>query len=183
MNHKRNLTRAIMLVLAILLSACTAPATTPCPTSEPQACPTVEQQTIPALDSWRWGWSKAAHSVITFNPGDQCSIEMVNTITQPELNYEIVVNDKTYQNYVVVIFTLLPGYSIKDLEAWPKYATDQIPPYSHLIKFDIVNPMSRTWMGGPIDISEGPLYFGCLVEGPDELRIIGNLGPVEVPTE
>lgn len=182
MNHKLFLTRGIMLVLTILLSACTASTATPCPTSEPQACPTSEQQTLPALDSWRYEWSKAAHVVITFNPGDQCSMETVNTVIEPWLNYEIVVNDKTYQNYGVTVETLMQGYSIKDLEAWP-YGIDTPPPYINVIRMNAVNPMSRTISGGEIDTSKGPFYFTCYIEGPDELRIIGNLGPVEVPVE
>jgi len=181
MNHKRFFTRGIILLVAILISACTASAATPCPTSESQPCPTVEQQTLTALDTWRWGWSNEAHVVITINPGDQCSMEMVNTIIEPWLNYEIVVNDKTYQNYFIVVETLLPEYSIKDLEAWP-YPADTPPPYINFIGGTIVNPMSRTLAGGEIDISKGPLYFTCLVEGPDTLKVIGNLGPVEVPT-
>lgn len=182
MNHKRYFTYGIMLILIILLSACTASATTPCPTNEPQACPTVEQQTLPALDTWRYGWAKTANVVITFTPGDQCTMEMVNTMIDPWLNYEIVVNDQTYQNYFVVVETLLPEYSIKDLEAWP-YPADTPPPYVNFIGGAIVNPMSRTLVGGEIDISKGPFYFTCFVEGPDVLKVIGHLGPVEVPTE
>jgi hypothetical protein len=182
MNHKRFFTRGIILLVAILISACTASAATPCPTSESQPCPTTEQQTLPALDKWRWGMSNTDTVVITFNPGDQCSMEMVNTITGHEMSYEIVVNDETYQNYIIVVETLMPDYSIKDLKAWPKYSVDTPPPYVHIINAIVVNPMSRTWSGSEIDTSEGPLYFTCFVEGPDEFKIIGNLGPVEVPT-
>jgi hypothetical protein len=181
MNHKLFFTRGIILLVAILLSACAATAATPCPTSEPQACPTLEQQTLPALDTFRWGLSNEAHVVITFNPGDQCSMEIVNTVIEPWLNYEIVVNDKTYQNYGVWVETLMPGYSIKDLEAWP-YGVDTPPPYINVIRINAVNPMSRTISGGEIDTSKGPFYFTCFIEGPDALKVIGNLGPVEVPT-
>jgi hypothetical protein len=51
----------------------------------------------------------------------------------------------------------------------------------NLIVGDFVYPMSRTFHTGGVDIAEGKLYYTCMVQGPDHLRIIGNLGPLEVP--
>ena len=86
---------------------------TPCPTAEPKSCPTAASQTGSAINNWRWQFSSAA-KVITYEPGDKCSKEIINPITDPGMNYAIVVNDQTYQNYVVSMFTLDPGKTLKD---------------------------------------------------------------------
>ena len=43
--------------------------------------------------------------------------------------------------------------------------------------------MSRTFHANAVKITEGPLYFVCMVQGPDNPRKIEYLGPVELPTE
>lgn len=104
-------------------------------------------------------------------------MEVINPLTGPGLNYEIVTNDPTYQNYMVVYMTLDPGKTLADLEAWT--SADR-PPYAQFVALDIVSPQSRTAHSLPT-IDGGELYFSCLVQGPDTLKIIGSVGPVEVP--
>jgi hypothetical protein len=117
-------------------------------------------------------------------------MEVINPLTGSDwstsgldLAYDIVINDPTYQNYVVYTLTVDPGKTLADLEAIPPTSTYTPPYFVNLIQGDIGNPMSRTFHAGAVDITEGPLYFTCTVQGPDNLRIIGHLGPLEVPTK
>jgi len=186
MNQKRFFTRGMILLLVILLTACATPKATPCPTSTPQSCPTAEAQAVPEMNVWRWGWTKgSANVIITFEPGDKCSMEVINAITGNDWNtltYEIVVNDKTYQNYLVDAFTVDPGMTIAEIEAAPPPPAPP-PPFMHLKEVTFLNPMSRTLQAAEITLSEGPFYFVCNVEGPGALKVIKMLGPLEVPTK
>ena len=123
--------------------------------------------------------SSYSNAVITFDQGDKCSLKVLNQLTGPELNYEIVVNDPTYQNYMVVYMTLDPGKKLPDLEAW---TVADSPPFAHSLGLDFVGPASRTGHSiGTLPVGE--LYFSCLVQGPDLLKLIGSVGPIEVPAE
>jgi hypothetical protein len=192
MNHKQFFTRGIILAVVLLLSACTSPKTTPnptsdllsCPTAEPQSCPTAAVQAIPEMNAWRLGWTRdAANVIITFEPGDKCSMDIIHPITGSDwntLNYEIVVNDQTYQNYLVDTFTVDPGMTLADIEAGST-SISNMPPFVHLKEVTFINPMSRTLQAAAIAITEGPFYFVCVVQDPGDLRIIETLGPLEVP--
>jgi hypothetical protein len=150
-----------------------------CPTSNPQSCPTTAAQAMPNMNGWRWSIASYTNVVITFDKGDKCSMEVINPLTGPGLNYEIVTNDPTYQNYMVVYMTLDPGKTLADLEAWTVAGS---PPFAHSLGLDIASPASRTahaiWT-----LPVGQLYFSCLVQGPGALKLIGSVGPVEVPAE
>lgn len=181
MNHKKKLTPVIMLVLVLLLTACNTPQAIPCPTSAPQSCPTAVAQLGPEMNAWRWEVAGSADIVITFNQGDECSLEQPTRVVTPaRLPYEIVVNDQTYKNYVVAFLTLDPGKTLDDLKAWKTSGYN--PPWSQLIGIDVVSPLSRTFhsMTG---ITNSPVYAVCFIQGPDNLRIIDTHGPVEVPVE
>lgn len=177
---------SVSLLLAVLVvSGCTAPTTTSvpttappsCPTSAPQSCPTAVVQAIPKMNPFDWTLLSYANVVITFDKGDKCSMEVINPPTGPELNYEIVVNDTTYQNYMVVYMTLEPGKTQADLQAW-KVADS--PPFATGLGLDFVGPASRT--GHAIwTLPVGQIYFSCLVQGPGAQKLIGSVGPVEVP--
>jgi hypothetical protein len=191
MNHKLILTSVIALFMVMLVvTGCATPKATPCPTSAPQSCPTVAAQALPEVNGWRWSYTGGipTNVIITFDKSDQCSMEVINPVRASYFNqawnqvsYEIVVNDQTYQNYVVWIGSVDPGTTQAQIDAVDKYATSSPPSWLNLIQGTIVYPMSRTFHTGAIDITEGPLYFTCMVQGPDNLKIIGNLEPLEVP--
>ena len=206
MNHNKFLIRGFALILVTLVvTGCASPTATPCPTAVPQQCPTAAKQECPTAavqscpttlaqapptpNAWRSGYVPA-NIIITFDPGDKCSMKVIHPITRSswssswnQLTYDIVVNDPKYQNYVVWALTLDPGKTLTDLEAVPPTSTSRPPSFVNLLQADIVYPMSRTFHYGPVDITEGPLYFTCMVQGPDNLRTIGLLGPLEMPTK
>ena len=194
MKRSRVCTLAVsILLVGLVVAGCAAPKAEPCPTTVPQSCPTntvqsctttvpqscptVGAQVVPPMSGWRQLISSYTNVVITFDKGDKCSMKVINPITSPELNYEIVTNDPTYQDYMVVYMTLDPGKTLADLEAW---TIADSPPFAHSLGLDIASPASRTahaiWT-----LPVGQLYFSCLVQGPDALKLIGSVGPVEVP--
>ena len=196
MKRSRVYTLAVSILLVMLVvSGCAAPktasvqTTTPlsCPTTAPLSCPTTAAlsnptpaaQVMPEMDAWWWSLASAANVVITFDKGDKCSMKVISPLTDSQMNLEIVVNDPTYQNYMVVFMTLDPGKTLADLEAW---TVADSPPYAQFVGLDVVSPASRTAHSLPT-IEGGELYFSCFVEGPNALKIIGSVGPVEVPVE
>ncbi|MFZ0534649.1 MAG: hypothetical protein WAM09_15850 [Anaerolineales bacterium] len=209
MNHKLILTRGIALILVMLVvTGCATPQAKPCPTSAPQACPTTELpsfptsvpqscptaagQAVPEMNTWRWNYAGGipTNIIITFDPGDKCSMEIVNPVyvsyfskSWNQVSYEIVVNDQTYENYVVWVGSNDPGTTQAQMDAVDPNDTSSPPSWVNLIQGTIVYPMSRTFHTGAIDITEGPLYITCMVQGPDALRVIGALGPLNVPTK
>ena len=193
MNHKMILTRGIaVIVVMLVVTGCATPQVDPCPTTAPQACPTVAAQAMPKVNAWRWGYTGGipTNVIITFDPSDKCSMEVVNPINVSyfskswnQVSYEIVVNDQTYENYVVWVYSVDPGTTQAQIDAVDPNDTSSPPSWVNLIQGTIVYPMSRTFHTGAVDITEGPLYFTCMVQGPDALKIIGGLGPVEVPTK
>jgi hypothetical protein len=175
MNHKQFFTRGFMLVMVVLLTACAAP-----------------KATLPTPNAWRSDYTGGipTNVTITFDPGDKCSMKVITPISGSyfsslwnQLSYDIVVNDQTYQNYVVWVYSADPGTTQAEMDATPKSETMNPPSWINLIQGAIVYPMSRTFHYGAVDITEGPLYFTCMVQGPDALKFIGFLGPLEVPTK
>jgi len=193
MNHKMILTRGIaVIVVMLVVTGCATPQVDPCPTTAPQACPTVAAQAMPKVNAWRWGYTGGipTNVIITFDPSDKCSMEVVNPINVSyfskswnQVSYEIVVNDQTYENYVVWVYSVDPGTTQAQIDAVDPNDTSSPPSWANLIQGTIVYPMSRTFHTGAVDITEGPLYFTCMVQGPDALRIIGDLEPLNVPTK
>ena len=188
MKRSRNYTIVISLFIVVLVvTGCAIPKTTPvsttaalsCPTAAPQSCPTAVAQAMPKMTAFNWTIRSLTNVMITFDKGDKCSMEVLNPLTGPGMNLEIEVNDTTYQNYMVVYMTLDPGKTLADLQAWKVAGS---PPFAHGLGLDIASPASRTahaiWT-----LPVGQLYFSCLVQGPGELKLIGSVGPVEVPAE
>jgi len=196
MKRSRVYTLAVcVLLVGLVVSGCAAPKAEPCPTtvpqscpttsvqscptSVPQSCPTAAAQAMPEMNAWRRLIASYTNVVITFDKGDKCSMEVINPLTSPGLNYEIVTNDPTYHDSMVVYMTLDPGKTLADLEAW---TIADSPPFAHSLGLDIASPVSRTahanWT-----LPVGQLYFSCLVQGPNALKLIGSVGPVEVPAE
>ncbi len=180
-----------LLIVVLVVTACATPKTTSvptaaalsCPTAAPLTCPTSAVKANPLTNAWRWGGdSSNVNVIITFKPGDQCSMEIVNPIEGGAMRYEIVTNDQTYQNYVIWTVTLDPGKTIEDLKAAPRDPYNP-PSYVSLVNGNIVSPMSRVWIFSLPDMTKGPFYFGCMVQGPQDLKIIDYLGPVEVLAE
>jgi hypothetical protein len=197
MNRKITLFSALIL-MSIIASGCTtakadtcptaaplvcptAPAQPQCPTSALQACPTTAAQEATKMSAWRQGISNLSNIVITVDPGDKCSVTVRKPLTSDFIFYEIVVNDQAYPNYLFGIETLDPGKTLTDLEALPKKLSGE-PAWMSIELESDVSPMSRTWAKGSIDPTKGPLYITCLVEESNLLKIIGNFGPIEVPS-
>lgn len=189
MKRSRVYPLAVSLLLVVLVvSGCAAPKTASvpttaplsCPTTAPLSCPTPAVQAVPEMNGWRLSMSSNGNVVLTIDKGDKCSIVVKSPLTAPEINYEIVVKDTTYQNYMIVGLILEPGKTLADLEAWT--SVESGPPWSQGVGIDIVNSATRTAISRSIPI-EGQLYFTCFVQGPDALRIIGSVGPIEVPKE
>ena len=209
MNHNKFVIRGIALILVMLVVAgCAAPTATPCPTTASfscptaavqecptaavQSCPTTLAQAPPTPNAWRPGYTGdiPTNVIITFDPGDKCSMKVITPISESYysplwnvLSYDIVVNDQTYQNYLMWTETIAPGKTLADMEAIPPTATRIPPSWVKIIIGDIVYPMTRTFHYVSVDITEGPLYFTCMVQGPGGPRTIGHLGPLEVPTK
>lgn len=181
-----------ILLAALVLAGCASTKTDPCPTSAPcptaQACPTA--QVCPAAagqatlqqSAWRKTVGSLANLVITIDSGDKCTLEVKHPLSSDILFYEIVVNDQAYQNYLVGIETLTAGKTLEDLKALPQYMSGE-PNWVSIDLENVVDPMSRTFAKGSVDPVKGPLYITCAVEDPTSLKIIGHLGPVEVPSE
>jgi hypothetical protein len=193
MKTKRSFSPVILLICAaIVLAGCASPTAEAstvsiptsvpltCPTTEPLSCPTPLAQLPPAPDEWRQGWSNESEVVITFDPGDKCSVDVKSPITEPGWFYEVVVNDTTYQNYVVIAMTLEDGKTLKDLEEYHKTpaGSQAPPPFAKMIYLNIVPAMSSTL--NAVEYTGDPLYFSCIVEGPGPQKVIDEFGPVEV---
>jgi hypothetical protein len=176
-----------ILLVVLVVSACAAPKTAPvpttaaqsCPTAAPQSCPTAVAQAMPKMTAFNWTIRSLTNVLITFDKGDKCSMKVINPLTGPDMNLEIEVNDTTYENYMVIYETLALGKTLADLQAW-KVADS--PPFVTALGLDFVGPLSRTGhVIGALPV--GQLYFSCLVQGPDAQKLIGSVGPVEVPAE
>jgi hypothetical protein len=204
MNHRQFFTKGMMLILALLVAACTAPKATPASTSEPQSllasdpsacptcapqacqtsasqtCPTEAAQAMPEISSFRWTMASMAHAIITFEPGDKCSMKVNKMLTDGEgLMIDVVVNDNTYQDYSVWIVYVDPGKSLNDL----KKLTDPITPpdWVHIIGAVMSTPMSRTYY---VDTeitpsAQGPIYFTCQADGRVARKFIDHVGPLK----
>jgi hypothetical protein len=199
MNRKITYTFFITLILiSIIASGCTtakaepcptaaplvcptAPAQSQCPTSALQACPTTAAQEATKMSAWRQSVSSLSNIVISIDPSDKCSVTVRKPLTSDIIFYEIVVNDQAYPNYLIGIQNLDSGKTLTDLEALPKKITAE-PAWVHVDLESDVGPMSRTWTKGLFDPAKGPLYITCLVEESNSLKIIGNFGPIEVPS-
>ncbi len=189
MKRSRSYMVVICVLIAVLgVTACATPKTSSvlmptalsCPTTAPSSCPTTAVKANPLTNAWRWGGSSNnVNVIITFNPGDQCSMEIINPIEGGAMRYEIVTNDQTYQNYVIWTVTLDPGKTIEDLKAAPRDPYNPPSFVNSVVNGNIVSPMSRAWVFSLPDTTKGPFYFGCMVQGPQYLKIIDYLGPVE----
>jgi hypothetical protein len=192
MDHRKLSIYSILIIAAIILSGCatttpevttaaTAEAPQECPTSVPQECPAeaVEPQ---AMNQWRWGYTKdLANVIITFDPGDKCSLELIKPTEDNGLAFDLVVNDQTYENYAVAIVSLEEGKGINDLEAYHKEggaSYQNPPPWSNLEEIEIVQPMSRTFHA--VHVLTSPLYFVCLVQGPENQRVIEEFDGIDI---
>ncbi len=182
MNHNKFVIRAISFILVMLVAAgCAVPTATPSPTTVPQLCPTAGAQAMPETDAFR---SNLGPNVIfTFDPGDKCSMKIIQQPSTAVFQYEIVVNDQAHLNYMVYGGTLNPGHTIAEVEEYnrlnpntrvpPPMMTDQL--------YNVVNPMSTTH--NLVTYTGDPIYFSCLTEGPDKHQVIATFDPVVMPTK
>lgn len=172
MNH-RNITIFIisLTLVALAVAGCASPKTL----------------ALAEMNAWRIDYNDSlANARITFSPGNKCSLDILQPSAGrlsnafPSYAYEIVVNDQTYQNYYVGVVTLDEGKSLTDLEEFDKTAIGSVrpPSFSDLQAVEIVPPMSRTFHG--VKMPDSPIYFVCVIQGPDDQRVIEEFGPVEV---
>jgi hypothetical protein len=173
----------VIMMVSLFLAGCAAPipASTPvvCPTNAPLSCPTSIADIPATPNRWRADFSvNFANVLITFDPGDKCTMDVKKTISSKAWSYEIVVNDQAHQNYMVGALQLEEGKTLKDLEDYNKNHANNPPPWSTLTMFEIVEPNSSTFHG--ITLTGSPVYFVCQVQGPDSLQIIATFGPVKI---
>ena len=189
MNNKKLLAQitSIFLVTLILtgcaateadLGVAVAPQT--CPTSAPLFCPTAAAPAMPGTSVFQWELAGAANAVITFQPGDKCTMQVNSPLKDGQgLIVEVVVKDNTYQDYLVWLATVDPGTTLEDLQSY----TDAINPPGWMNLFGGISatPMSRMVYVDTETISaaQGPIYFTCQVDGPGARKFIGHVGPLE----
>ena len=189
MNNKKLLAQitSIFLVTLILtgcaasgadLGVAVAPQT--CPTSAPQFCPTAAAPAMPGTSVFQWELAGAANAIITFQPGDKCTMQVNSPLKDGQgLIVEVVVKDNTYQDYLVWLATVDPGTTLEDLQSY----TDAINPPGWMNLFGGISatPMSRMVYVDTETISaaQGPIYFTCQADGPATRKFIGHLGPLE----
>jgi hypothetical protein len=185
MNRRTYLVIAITLVSTILLATgCTASQaateTQACPTAAPLACPTTAAQVEPNLDSWVSHYKSFTNIRITFDPGNKCSMDVLKPATGGLIVYEIVVNDQTYEHYVVSAITLDEGYTLEDAAEYDRTHIGVVPPppFSEIQTIEVVAP--RTWTSHFVMMPKSPLYFACIIQGPAEQQVIDQFGPVEI---
>jgi hypothetical protein len=199
MNRYKFVIRGIALILVMLVvAACAAPMATPgptnapqscpttlpisCPTCEPQSCPTAAAQAMPEMDAYRTNTiDTQANVIFTFDPGDNCSMQILSRPTISDFVYQIVVNDNSHLNYMVVGETLNAGYTIADVQEWVKNNPHLVasPPMTTLKIYQAVNPMSNSIQ--LVQYIGEPLMFSCLTEGPDEHQVIASFDPLVMP--
>ena len=134
-------------------------------------------------NDWRLGYTAkgenwGTNAEIVFEPGDKCSITIYKDASPGSFAYKIAVKDDTYENYMIAVDTLDEGYTIEDLRShtipYPG------PAFANIISFDVVDPGSTTFMGNVTIIEADEIFFTCMVQGPDEWKIIGVLDPLPV---
>ncbi len=189
MNHKLNLTPVVLLIVVVLVvTACSAPqevsnptsAALACPTSAAQYCPTPAAQAMPEINNWRLVVARNAQAIITFDNNDNASMQLGATFTENGgLAIDVVANDNAYLNYVVWIVTLDSGKTIDDLKKWTNPVTPAA--WIHIIGAVVTTPMSRALYADltPIKADNGPIYFVLQVEGPGARKFIDHFGPLE----
>lgn len=150
-------------------------------------CGSAKTLELADMNAWRVTYNdQHANARITFSPEDKCSLDILHPIgggpstTYPTYVYEVVVNDQTYQNYAVATVLLDEGKTLQDMENFDKTAVGKVSPpsFSALQTMDIVPPMSRTWHA--MLMPDTPIYFVCIIQGPDDQRAIEEFGPVDV---
>lgn len=189
MNLKRFATGGIALLLVLLLlSACSTPKAAENPTAQKQEPtvvkedPTAEKLVQTSMDNWRVEYNKYVDFRITFSPGQKCTLEVVkNTRSEGMYTYEIVVDDQTFQNYAIVIMTMSDeSKTLQDLKEYSLTHTGVVdpPPFATMKTMEIVPPMTRTLHAVIMPVS--PIYVGCMIEGPVEQQVFEVFGPIDI---
>lgn len=191
MNTKKFLLAGVLLALVLLTACAGAEATeTILPTEQeaaeeapPVMDQVVDEKELGVENEWRHQRSRkgamwATNAELVFETGDKCSLTIYQDATSNGFAYKILVKDDTYDNYMVSIDTLDEGYTIEDIRAYEDPNTH--PSFTNLIRYDVFDPGSTTFSGSTINIEEGEYYFTCMVQGGDEHKIIGVVGPLTV---
>jgi hypothetical protein len=182
MNHNKLVIPAIALILVTLVVVgCAAPTATPCPTAVPQSCPTAGAQAMPEIDAFRK--NLGSNVIFTFDPGDKCSMKIIQQPSIAEFQYEIVVNDQAHLNYMLYGGTLNSGHTIAEVEEYNRANpnTRVPPPMMTMQLYNAVNPMSTTL--NIVTYTGNPIYFTCLTEGPDKHQVIATFDPLVMATK
>ncbi len=187
MNNIRRIKPVALAILAVaLVAGCTTPQATSSPTITPITCPTApacptSAAQAPHTETGLLAQVPPANATITFDPGDQCSLDIQsNFLYANSLVLNIVVNDQSYQDYIVFIETLTAPHTLEDLNPLIDRTLKDKPSYVDILASIVENPGDNSHHSITI-ATENPLYFSCAVGGGSlgEHKIINNLGPLE----
>lgn len=171
---------SLFIIMSMVLAACQQPAVAL--TEEPPVVvePTEEPKELGTENDFRINnFSNWANAEITFEPGDKCTLKVIKDASNDLVQINILVKDDSYENYLLVVFTLDEGYTLGDLQD----TASQSPPGTNMISHYVFDPGSATvirfW-----GVDAGELYFRCQIQGPDALKNIDRgLGPLVVKGE
>ncbi len=156
----------------------TAPACPPaqaCPTSP--SCPSAAVKAPVVASVWFSHLDAASEIKINFDPGDKCTLSSLSSHTKGLLYYHVQVNDQAHASYAVIISNVDEGKTLADVQAYPKNATSG-PSWLHAIQEKYVEPGSNSY--DAINITAGPIYVSCFVEGKNGPERIADFGPIEI---
>jgi len=170
---------SLFIIMSMVLAACQQPAVAPTeeppvvvePTEEPKELGTENDFRIKEFSNW-------SNAEITFEPGDKCTLKVIKDASDDLVQIKILVKDDTYDNYLIVVYTLKEGYTIEDIQ---ELDTASRSPYgTNMVAHYVFDPGSATFIRF-WGVDAGELYFTCQVQGPDAWKNIERgLGPLAV---
>ena len=116
--------------------------------------------------------------ILTFQP-DGCTYQGPAQLPR-EFVLTWVVENSTHPGFIVLVVTLAPGKTARDLAAMP--AADPPPDWVNKLVYDIALQPGTTTR--PVNLAEiaaypgGPIYFACFVT--DLPTAVGAIGPITV---
>ena len=188
---------SLFIIMSMVLAACQQPTVAPTeeppvvvePTEEPVVVEQTEEPVVvePTEEPKELGtendfrneeFGNWANAEIIFEPGDKCTLKVIKDASDDLVQIKILVKDDTYDNYLIVVYTLKEGYTIEDIK---ELDTVSNPPYGTImVSHYVFDPGSATFIRF-WGVDAGELYFTCQVQGPDAWKNIERgLGPLVV---
>ena len=178
---------SLFIIMSMVLAACQQPTVAPTeeppvvvePTEEPVVVePTEEPKELGTENDFRnQNFGNWANAEITFEPGDKCTLKVIKDASDDLVQIKILVKDDTYDNYLLVVYTLKEGYTIEDIKT---DAVSHSPYGTIMVSHYVFDPGSATFIRF-FGVDAGELYFTCQVQGPDAWKNIERgLGPLTV---